>query len=91
LRHTVASPDAEYLADAVPPDQGGLVVDDLAWCRVLPAQGVVSAQCRGLDEKPGTFTYSRFTCDILVGYGGRFRGRIAVWPTGPTTLCWKLI
>jgi hypothetical protein len=64
---------------------------DDAQCRVLPAQGVVDAQCRGLDEKPGTFTYSRFTCDILVGYGGHFRGRIAVWPTGPTTLRWQLI
>jgi hypothetical protein len=60
-------------------------------CRLLPAQGVVDAQCRGLDEKPGTFTYSRFACEILVGYGGKFRGRIAVWPTGPTTLRWQLI
>jgi hypothetical protein len=60
-------------------------------CRVLPAQTVVSAQCRGLDEKPGTFTFSRFTCDILAGVGGRFRGRIAVWPTGSTTFRWQII
>jgi hypothetical protein len=52
---------------------------------------VDSAVCRGLDEKPGTFTYSRFTCDIRVGYQGRIGGRIAVWPTGPTTLKWRII
>lgn len=60
-------------------------------CRLGSSLRVVSAQCRGLDEKPGTFTFSRFTCDILVGYGGRIRGRIAVWPTGPTTLRWEII
>ena len=47
--------------------------------------------CRGLDEKPGTFTYSRFTCDIRAGYQGRIGGRIAVWPTGPTTLKWRIL
>ena len=50
-----------------------------------------SAVCRGLDERPGTFTYSRFTCDIRVGYQGRIGGRIAVWPTGPSTLKWRII
>lgn len=48
------------------------------------------AECRGLDEKPGTFTYSRFTCEIVL-YNGQARGRIAVWPTGPTTLRWRIL
>jgi hypothetical protein len=60
-------------------------------CRAMPALRVEVAQCRGLDEKRGTFTYSRFTCDILVGYYRDIRGRIAVWPTGGSTLRWEII
>jgi hypothetical protein len=67
------------------------VFPDDPQCRVQSPFPVVDAQCRGLDEKPGTFTYSRFTCDIRVGYYGRISGRIAVWPTGPTTLRWEII
>lgn len=59
-------------------------------CRGRNAWGLRSAECRGLDEKPGTFTYSRFTCEIVV-FGVNLRGRIAVWPTGPTTLRWRLL
>ena len=39
-------------------------------CTVKAAQGLQIAECRGLDEKPGTFTYSRFTCDVVLR-GGR--------------------
>jgi hypothetical protein len=46
-----------------------------------------SAECRGLDEKPGTFTYSRLSCEI-VSYDGQARGTIAVRPTSPTTFRW---
>lgn len=60
-------------------------------CGTQSPYPVVSAACRGLDEKPGTFTYSRFTCDIRAGYQGRIGGRIAVWPTGPTTLRWRIL
>jgi hypothetical protein len=60
-------------------------------CGTQSAYRVVDASCRGLDEKPGTFTYSRFTCDIRAGYQGRIAGRIAVWPTGPTTLKWRIL
>jgi hypothetical protein len=52
---------------------------------------VVRAECRGLDEKKGTFTYSRFTCDIRAGFSGNIGGRIAVWPTGPTTFRWEIL
>jgi hypothetical protein len=37
-------------------------------CRTQGPFRVASAECRGLDEKPGTFTYSRFTCEIRAGY-----------------------
>ena len=67
------------------------VYPDDPGCSTQGAVGLHSAECRGLDEKPGTFTYSRFTCDVLVGYYGRIRGRLAVWPTGPTTLRWEII
>jgi hypothetical protein len=60
-------------------------------CGTEAAYRVVSASCRGLDEKPGTFTYSRFECDIRAGYQGRIGGRIAVWPTGATTLKWRIL
>ena len=60
-------------------------------CGTQAAYRVVNAECRGLDEKPGTFTYSRFTCDIRAGYQGRIGGRIGVWPTGPTTLRWSIL
>jgi hypothetical protein len=60
-------------------------------CERDPAWRLHSAECRGLDEKPGTFTYSRFTCDVLIGYYGDIRGRLAVWPTGPTTLRWEIM
>lgn len=60
-------------------------------CGTQAPYRVVNAACRGLDEKPGTFTYSRFTCDIRAGYQGRIGGRIAVWPTGPTTLRWQIL
>ena len=46
------------------------------------------AECRGLDEKKGTFTYSRFTCESSTGSAA---GRIAVWPTGPTTFRWEIL
>ncbi|HZT15702.1 MAG TPA: hypothetical protein VFA19_07105 [Gaiellaceae bacterium] len=49
-----------------------------------------SADCRGVDERGSTFTYSRFECDVVV-YGGYARGRIAVFPTGPASLRWKLL
>lgn len=55
-------------------------------CGTRAPYRVVSAECRGLDEKQGTFTYSRFTCEIRAGYSGNIGGRIAVWPTGLTTL-----
>jgi len=67
------------------------VYPDDSTCGTQSPFRVVSAACRGLDEKPGTFTYSRFTCDIRAGYQGRIGGRIAVWPTGPTTLRWRIL
>lgn len=60
-------------------------------CGTQAPYRVVSAECRGLDERPGTFTYSRFTCDIRAGYQGRIGGRIAVWPTGQATLRWRIL
>jgi hypothetical protein len=59
-------------------------------CRLGGSFSVISAECRGLDEKPGTFTYSRFTCEIVL-FNRTARGRIAVWPTGPTTFRWEII
>ena len=59
-------------------------------CRGKVGVGIRSAECRGLDEKPGTFTYSRFTCEVFL-FGINVRGRVAVWPTGPTTFRWQLI
>lgn len=64
---------------------------DDSQCRLQSPLRVVAAQCRGLDERSGTFTYSRFTCDVAVGYGGRIRGRLAVWPTGSTKLRWQIL
>ena len=62
------------------------VYPEQANCRLEPPFFVNSAECSGLDEKPGTFTYSRFSCNIRAGTSGRIGGKIAVWPTGPTTL-----
>lgn len=64
-------------------------------CAGEPGLVVDTANCRGSDERDSTFTYSRFTCEITVAYyhGGDplARGHIAVYPTGPTTLRWKII
>jgi hypothetical protein len=60
-------------------------------CGTQAAYRVVRASCRGLDEKPGAFTYSQFERDIRAGYKRRIGGRIVVWPTGPTTLEWRIL
>lgn len=55
---------------------------------------VSSAKCTGADERNGSFTYSRFSCDIEVDDGNGApiaQGRIALYPTGTTTFVWKLL
>jgi hypothetical protein len=49
-----------------------------------------SADCTGAGEYRATFTYTRFTCKIVV-YNGYAKGRIAVYPTGRSTLRWKIL
>jgi hypothetical protein len=68
-------------------------ISNTAGCEYARRERVKSAECRGLDEKPGTFTYSRFTCEIVTGsrYYTGARGRIAVWPTGPTAMRWTVL
>ena len=61
-------------------------------CETRVGVALESAVCRGLDEKPGTFTFSRFTCDVVTRYYyGKTQGRLAIWPTGPTSLRWEII
>ena len=57
----------------------------------LVRSGLSVQSAVGWTRKPGTSTYSRFSCDIRAGTSGRIGGRIAVWPTGPTTLRWQII
>lgn len=47
------------------------------------------AICTGADEKGATFTYARFSCRFLVNYG-YYKGRLRMYPTGRTTMRWKL-
>jgi hypothetical protein len=79
----------------------GLVVKlvKIPYCNAFPSDSgcagqapvhLQSATCTGADEKGTTFTYSRFTCEVVI-YGGYAHGRIAVYPTGPQSLRWKLL
>jgi hypothetical protein len=49
-----------------------------------------SAKCRGASEKGSTFTYNRFTCDVVT-YNSEARATIAVYVTGRYTFRWKLL
>jgi|SRR5581483_9138167 len=58
-----------------------------------PGFAVGSATCEGADERGSSFAYARFSCAITVvdGYGRAIaKGRILVYPSGPTLFRWKI-
>ncbi len=54
--------------------------------------GLTEVICTGADERGDTFTYSRFKCRFFAGV--RIEdyavGRLLLYPTGRTTMRWKL-
>ena len=64
------------------------------WANGGPRWKLQSADCTGADEYRSSFKFRRFTCKIVVAdYYGRplANGVVAVYPTGPMTLRWKLL
>jgi hypothetical protein len=63
-------------------------------CGRLPAVRISESHCTGADELGSTFTYSRFTCEVILrDYYGReiAHGKLAVYPTTTGTVRWSII
>jgi hypothetical protein len=64
------------------------------WASGGPRWKPASADCTGADEAGTSFKFGRFACKIVIAdYYGKplARGIVAVYPTGASTMRWKLI
>lgn len=55
--------------------------------------GLNDVTCTGADERGETFAFARFRCRFVAGVRVRdyARGSLLLYPTGKTTLRWKLV